>query len=1498
MSCSTGLSGLTRRWVHRAVCTGFGVWLGSLLASQGARGADLRFTLPEPARVSLAVYDGAGRQVRSLSAGEPRSAGPHLLAWDGLDREGHPMPPGRYPWRLLANAGLQADLVTVLGINPRAERLDQNPGTEPWTWWVGNHRGPASVAAADGDWYVGSDMTEGAPTTLRLSGDAREQRWSILSTDEAAGPEGSGWGWAGPRAMAVVGDHLVCLAARGHIICKRRVSDGSLVLDAFDHPSEPRRTSFLALSGDRTTPFRDRDFLANPDLDADAERIVVTLPDRNEVRWYATGSGALLRTRRLGNADPAIDPERVGAVARGVGGTTFVVKGPRVLRLADASDEEREFLSPSAGGAPTALAYDRHLDQVLVARGDPGWRIHRYDAGGSEVAVYGVPNGRRNGPYCADAFRRVVDLASDNRGGCYVVEDGLRRVSHVRADGVVDLERFGGTPFFSAASALSDRPAEVWLAMSEDTMVRYQVDFHFDDRPDGDDTASWRVHSVYEISEGGWRLSVGGPDAWRVRRWRGTTWFVHERFCLVLRLDEATHRLLPAASATSTETWSDRNGDGVIDPEERRVTSIHPPLPVGGDHRVHFGPDLSLVLGQKRADGFSFEGRPYVRFPNVAPADSPVPEWDFDRAQWPGFTWTPEPADLDARAVGADAEGGVYLYLRGMQHRSADKHPAPWPVVQGRGSRLACFGPEGARWVVSKHWSHGPAEGAQTRFPAYVPGFVKDCVIVGDRAWYGATAWTRDGLYAGFFLDRHVDDGTPGRNYLPDGWGDADVSFPRGDDWEVGSSVLETAEGRVLWFAPGRNCVAVYRVRGWESWQRMEGSMVLEGPPPAATREGRGLRADYFLGTSMTGPPVATRVSSQIFYLNDATGPVGSIGVDTGNWRNGPADWRQEAGVLVSAPVPGIGANQPFSVRWTGRVTAPLSEPFWFRVYNTYDSGGSSETQLFRRGSGWARLWLNGRLIIDQGSESTPQSPTEAGPILLQAGTSYDLSLEYQHPVGGAGGAQISLAWSSYSLEWTRIPQRYLDPEPGPPLPVVGIEALEREAREAGEEPARVRVSLDAALEQDLTVRYSLNGTASSNDHWPVGHRLIIPRGATSATLAIQPVDDRRMESDESLVVSIDVDHRYRVRSEAGEVMLHLRDNDDPLPEGLALYYPMDETQGLAVPDAAGGRYPGLVRDTLGGSPVSVPRWVAQDGRYRGALEFHGLQETVHVSALPRLDSFTLAFWIRTPDQVAPVLTFKPPGNPCNADLRIYLHDGRIKVSFCGWNIAGGIIADHRWHHVAYRYSNAGLQALSVDGTQVAATTFPTGARLGDWVQLGGIDYVIDTHGYDSFVGFLDEVRLYDRLLAPAEVARLAAHEAAGEGTRFEEWIAGFGFVGVAGNRRQDPDGDGLPNLLEYALGGDPRRADAGVGRLAARRETLAEGELLCVTYPRAVSAGLDYRVEWSLDLRNWGDAAELPGFTEERVGSVSGVSQIQACLPARTLPTVYVRLRVGEVEP
>ncbi|MFO1439955.1 MAG: hypothetical protein U1F81_16650 [Verrucomicrobiaceae bacterium] len=101
-----------------------------------------------------------------------------------------------------------------------------------------------------------------------------------------------------------------------------------------------------------------------------------------------------------------------------------------------------------------------------------------------------------------------------------------------------------------------------------------------------------------------------------------------------------------------------------------------------------------------------------------------------------------------------------------------------------------------------------------------------------------------------------------------------------------------------------------------------------------------------------------------------------------------------------------------------------------------------------------------------------------------------------------------------------------------------------------------------------------------------------------------------------------------------------------------------------------------------------------------------------------------------------------------------------------------------------------------------------------------------------------------------------------------------------------DPDGDGLKNLLEYALNLPPNAAS----RVPAAVQ--ATGGNLEYTYTRGTAAyngGTTFRVEWSDDLTTW----FTTGVVESLISDDGTQQQVKATLPAGSGGRRFVRLRV-----
>jgi hypothetical protein len=74
----------------------------------------IRFVLPVNKKISLTVYDIAGREVRTLISGQDMQEGPHELSWDGRDNNGTPVASGQYVYTLRYGSFSKSQKMTLL----------------------------------------------------------------------------------------------------------------------------------------------------------------------------------------------------------------------------------------------------------------------------------------------------------------------------------------------------------------------------------------------------------------------------------------------------------------------------------------------------------------------------------------------------------------------------------------------------------------------------------------------------------------------------------------------------------------------------------------------------------------------------------------------------------------------------------------------------------------------------------------------------------------------------------------------------------------------------------------------------------------------------------------------------------------------------------------------------------------------------------------------------------------------------------------------------------------------------------------------------------------------------------------------------------------------------------------------------------------------------------------------------------------------------------------
>jgi hypothetical protein len=151
----------------------------------------------------------------------------------------------------------------------------------------------------------------------------------------------------------------------------------------------------------------------------------------------------------------------------------------------------------------------------------------------------------------------------------------------------------------------------------------------------------------------------------------------------------------------------------------------------------------------------------------------------------------------------------------------------------------------------------------------------------------------------------------------------------------------------------------------------------------------------------------------------------------------------------------------------------------------------------------------------------------------------------------------------------------------------------------------------------------------------------------------------------------------------------------------------------------------------------------------------------------------------------------------------------------------------------------AGLDYLSLPGS----VTLAAGAVATNLFITPLVDTLVE--GDETVV--LSLVPAAGYALTSLSNATVVIHDRPVDAWRFANFTAGETSDPAVGGDDADPDHDGLPNLLEYALGSSPKAADPNPLRLILTNSALQ------VTCPRAKTAtDVSFQLEWSPDLQHW----------------------------------------------
>lgn len=972
---------------------------------------EITFELSEPCNVASAgIYDANGTLVRTLLAGEKQEAGKRSIAWDGLDRNGRPAVPGKYEWRLFTSEGLKAEYLLALGTSPDWPAYEE---------WIGNHGGPMAVAVdAKGNVYCGAQMGEGPAFLLKMSPDGKHKLWSAEHYQVSQGA----------YRMAIIGDTLYVMQPNRKLIAVSTADGGnrSGYLKAFHDLLFPGDVAW-----DWQIDPKTKVNVGPMDMKAVGEQLAISYRDHDLVRFLSVTDRRVTREVKI---------ERPGALAAGADGKLFIACEGRIVSLDAGADQVKPVVEDGELKTPVDMTFEPFSGDLVVALNAPdSQHIRRYHDG-KLLRTYGLKAGREWGEFRPGDFRGLRGVQADGQGGFFTIESTPRRIAHFMGDSTLPQRQWFGSAHWGAGMTIDpEDPSVAYFEMEQGQgqFMRAKLDFK---------TRRWVLTHIYE------RLNCPEPTEmihlrWRVMRRGGRTYLVSlgnnpRTSPFVIEVLDGGARLqiasflgrslriprhdwwreaamrdgVVAGNSWVGMSWVDANCDGKIQSDEVRTHS-----PAGWGMHVWLDKDWNVYVAgsDKKVDA---KGRAVLWYviPNRATRAEDIPNWDWKdarpvKAEMPDELPRWQFPEMVGIAVGDD--GSVYQMTRPSYRVGTtpeerafkeERHGNGWPHSYSAVVRIFKWRPDGRlAWAIGKKANDKTHEQpGELACPVAFLGFAGDKFFIHDRTGRVTTAWTTDGLAAGYVFDRHADDGLPAdRIYRVNGYWRC--NYLMGDDHAIENFDL-ARDGQIYWSTPAVDAAALYRIHDWQGGARQSGVIEIKSPASAAKLTGSGLNAEYFAVPDLSGAAAVTRIDDQVWFR--------------GLYLSFTPEIKARPFFPNDGPLP---AGR-FSARWTGEVEPRFTEDYRFVVYADGDDG------LTPVPGDNVRLWIGDRLMIDHWEKvppraGGPRTATYASPLIaLTAGIRIPIRLEF-----AANESQVPhlhLCWESRTQDREHVPAAALYP--------------------------------------------------------------------------------------------------------------------------------------------------------------------------------------------------------------------------------------------------------------------------------------------------------------------------------------------------------------------------------------------------------------------------------------------------------------------------------------
>jgi hypothetical protein len=555
-----------------------------------------QYDMPREGEATVQLFDDDNESVRILVPQQRRPQGTNTESWDGLDKDGEPLPAGEYTWRGLVHDPIEMQYrFSVHNSGNPPYPTDDNTGG-----WGGDHGVPTTVLALEDGMVLAWSSCEYGWGIIRVDLDG-QKKWGSKRT---------------AKYMATDGERLFFAGGHGF-----QGSDRVTVLDLEDS----RTLNFRPAVEKLPLPENGVGEAGCTGLACDGERIYVAYGERDLIGIYDLD----------GNLTDRWDVETPGRLAIRPDGSLAAVSDDRVVSVDEG--EVRELVNEKLGDA-RGLAVDEAGNMYVSQAGDLQ-QVRVFDPAGDLVRVVGKTGGRpARGRYDPSGMYEPGGIDIDARGRLWVAEaaGSPKRISVWDTETGENLdEYFGGSAYFAYGEIDPARPQEILTHN-----VLWEIDWDsYETRPK---TTVWRKtapHMIPAITASGRRRN--SPQLLTADNGEQFMWGGRGGLEILMRRDDDLFKPFLAIGRVGSFPLDDDQKDGLSgrnyfwqDENDDQCVQVEELFKLPGGRRfnkvsVSLDTDLSLYLSK------GYRLRP------VEMTETGQPMYDFEEAEEVPVGWAP-----------------------------------------------------------------------------------------------------------------------------------------------------------------------------------------------------------------------------------------------------------------------------------------------------------------------------------------------------------------------------------------------------------------------------------------------------------------------------------------------------------------------------------------------------------------------------------------------------------------------------------------------------------------------------------------------------------------------------------------------------------------------------------------------------------------------------------------------------------------------------------------